>query len=463
MRTVYEQGLELPNFFTSNMVLQRRKPHVIWGKAAAGTSLTVSLTNGSVASRQDVTSDSEGNWTASLNPLPAGGPYTLTVTAGSTTETVTDVFVGDVFVLAGQSNIQQDYQRFREHGIDPNQVPSLPTDPLIKHVSLATIDASSPQFNIPFRDDSRTWLSLHSTNHRGVSVLGLFFAERQLTRNPGIPIGLMSVSWGGTRIERWVRSAPENHSALFAADDGSIFNNHIAPFIKYKIAGILWYQGESDWNNGTMYSEAFPTMINDFRSLWGEEDLPFVYAQLARYSGYDFTAVREAQRLALDNVNNPANLGMVVTIDTDKGTSDNLHPLGKETIGERMSLMMEYMISGNSSSTVYTGPLFQSANVSGNSIIVEFKPGSIGGGLAVQDVYDQNGGGSLQEFEVAGSNGIFHKATATIAANHTVEVSSDSVPSPVYVRYAYSRVPANPNLFNKEGLPASPFTSQSLG
>ena len=470
MRKVHQQGLpgvasdgiELPNFFTSNMVLQRNKPHVVWGKAAANTSLMVELTNGSVTSEQHVASDSEGNWTAALNPLPAGGPYALTVTDESTTVTIAGVFVGDVFVLAGQSNMEQDYRRFSEHDIDPNKVPPLPTDPLIKHVTLATIDAASSRFHVPFRDSSCSWLPLDSVNNQGVSVLGLFFAQQQLIQNPGIPVGLICAAWGGTSITRWIRSAPEKHSAHSFADGGSIFNNHIAPLTKYKVAGILWYQGESDWNSGAMYTEVFPRMIDDFRSHWGEEDLPFLYVQLARYSGYDFTAVREAQRLALDNVNNPSNIGMVVTLDTDKGTSDNIHPLGKEIIGERMSIMADCMITGNTSSAVCSGPLFQSVIANGNTAVVKFKPCSIGSGLIVQDVYGQNSGGSLQEFEIAGSNGIFHEATATIAANNTVEVSSGSVASPVYVRYAYSRVPANPNLFNKERLPASPFTSRRL-
>ncbi|MCY9656824.1 sialate O-acetylesterase [Paenibacillus anseongense] len=175
-----------------------------------------------------------------------------------------------------------------------------------------------------------------------------------------------------------------------------------------------------------MYTEAFLTLINDWRKQWGQADLPFFYAQLARFKRGDFMAVREAQRLALKNVTNKTKLGMVVTLDTDLGFSNDLHPPNKDIVGKRMSLMAKNMILGQSS-VVFTGPLFKSATINGNKINVEFEANSIGGGLMIKDVYGQTSGGTLKEFEIAGSNGIFTSATAVInPSNNTVEVAAAS-------------------------------------
>ncbi|GGI44783.1 9-O-acetylesterase [Paenibacillus marchantiophytorum] len=452
-----ETGITLPNFFTTDMVLQSNKNHVIWGKGVAGVTLNVSLTNGSSLSQQDTVVDAGGNWTASLSPLPAGGPYTLKIQGGGYEKTISGVYVGDVFVLAGQSNMEL---RYPTTGTYASVIPTLPTNPMIKHFSLAQIDANEARFNVPLRDSSNSWLTLSEGNNKTVSLIGLFFAEQMLQANPNVPIGLMSVAWGNTVIARWIRSAPENNSPNFTADNGNIYNTHVAPITKYKIAGVLWYQGESDASRGTNYTEAFPTLINDWRNQWGQADLPFFYAQLARNKNSDFTAVRESQRLTLTNVTNPSQIGMVVTLDTDLGFSNDIHPPGKDVIGKRMSLLAKNMVLGQSS-VVFTGPLFKNATINGNKMIVEFEAKSIGGGLMIKDVYGHTSGGTLKEFEIAGSNGIFTPATAVInPSNNTVEVTAASVPSPVYVRYAYSMDPQNPNLFNQAGLPASPFTTK---
>ncbi|MEC0267785.1 RICIN domain-containing protein [Paenibacillus anseongense] len=452
-----EVGITLPNFFTTNMVLQRNKNHIIWGKGVSGAALAVSLTNGSSLSQQNTIVDTNGNWTASLSPLPAGGPYTLTIQGRGYSKTIAGVYVGDVFVLAGQSNMERTYSN---ETTNASYVPPLPTNPMIKHFTLAYIDASEARFNVPFRDSSKSWLTLNEDNNKKLSLVGLFFAEQMLQENPNVPIGLISTPWGGTDITRWIRSSLENNSPNYTANNGTIYNNHIAPLTKYAIAGVLWYQGENDYQREAMYTEAFPTLINDWRNQWGKADLPFFYTQLARLSDRDFTAVREAQRLALTSVTNPSQIGMVVTMDTDHGKSTDIHPPGKDTIGKRMFLMAKNMILGQSS-VVFTGPLFKKANMNGNKISVEFEANSLGGGLMIKDVYGQTSGGSLREFEIAGMDGIFTSATAVInPLNNTVEVTSASVPSPVYVRYAYSRVPQNPNLFNKAGLPASPFTTK---
>ena len=218
-------------------------------------------------------------------------------------------------------------------------VPNPPVDDVLKSGNVKffrTHNAGSgvPAFDIPYYIDQlgnsvQYWQTVTSSNLSYVSAIADYVAQELIEKNPDIPIGLMNVAWSGTNISGWIRNSSENNGEnYFTANDGAIYNNHIAPLIKYNIAGIMWYQGCNDSNQPNLCKEAFPTLINDYIKLWGREDLPFFYVQLARYDsgdGTDFTAIREVQREALDLVDNKTNIGMVVSIDTDKGTSNRCH------------------------------------------------------------------------------------------------------------------------------------------
>ncbi|MBR5535854.1 MAG: hypothetical protein IKU60_04315, partial [Clostridia bacterium] len=229
---------------------------------------------------------------------------------------------------------------------------------------------------------------------------------------------------------------------------------HVAPIVNYPIKAVMWYQGESDSGRHVSYAEIFQRMIADWRELWGKEDLPFFYVQLARYSRDNYAPIRNAQ---LQTLKLP-NTGMVVTLDTDEGTYKNIHPLGKDVIGERMALLADKIIYGKD--IVASGPIFKNAEVKGNKIIVHFEEDTIGDGLCISNTYGATDT-KLCEFEIADVTGSYVKANAVINSDNTITVSADSITNPKYVRYAYSAVPANPNLFNKNGLPASPFTNDN--
>ncbi len=455
--TEEEGGFEtfsLPNFFCENMVLQRNVPHVIYGRGTG--EITVTLTDGTNTSKTTVNAV-DGLFEAVLSPLPASlTPYTLIISAKDKTETIENVFVGDVFMLAGQSNMAQNYEHQTTEqlgdGVTTSNMPQLITDDRIKFFKLSRTPASSESFDVPF--ETNGWQPLTDSTKKKLSYIGMYFAKERLSEEPNVPIGLMSTAWRGTTINRWMRKSDDNKTTNFTPSNGDIFNNHVAPLTKYPISAILWYQGESDSKNPVMYEEAFKTLITDYRKLWNDEDMPFLFVQLARYGKDNYAPLRDAQMKALELTNT----GMAVILDTDKGTYNNIHPLGKETVAQRLYLLAKEYVYGEE--VVSSGPIFESATVNGQEIVITFKKETIGDGLCIKNTYN-NTSTDLFEFEIAEEKGEFVSAKAVINSDNTITVSKEGMDNPMYVRYAYSKVPSNPNLFNKNGLPASPFTTDT--
>jgi sialate O-acetylesterase len=227
-----------------------------------------------------------------------------------------------------------------------------------------------------------------------------------------------------------------------------LYNTMVAPAIRYGVKGFLWYQGEANAGSPREYRKLLPVLIADWRARWEEGNIPFLYVQLPNYmevqyspSESQWAELREAQ---LDALTLP-NTGMAVTIDA--GEWNDIHPLDKKDVGDRLALAAERLAYGDTS-VVASGPIFQSARIDGNKIILSFT--GIGSGLLVR------GGGDLQQFAIAGTNKKFVWADARIEGDQVI-VSSPDVPAPQYVRYAWADNPEGANLYNKEGLPASPF------
>jgi sialate O-acetylesterase len=226
-------------------------------------------------------------------------------------------------------------------------------------------------------------------------------------------------------------------------------NAMLAPLLPMRIKGVIWYQGETNANRPAEYEQLFPDMIRDWRENFGQGDFPFIYVQLANYLAsrfeppdYDWPAMREAQRLALRE----PNTAMAVAIDV--GEWNDIHPLDKKTVGERLALAARKIAYGED--IVYSGPMFRAARIEDNSLVVEFD--HVGGGLVAR-------GGHPGGFAVAGPDGSFVWAGAEIVGDDVV-VHSDTVGNPVAVRYAWADNPVNANLYNREGLPASPFEAR---
>jgi sialate O-acetylesterase len=227
----------------------------------------------------------------------------------------------------------------------------------------------------------------------------------------------------------------------------ALFNAMIAPAVGYTIKGFVWYQGEANSGNAAQYSKLLPAMINDWRTRWNNTNAPFLYVQLPGFMDMNYlpsesqwAAFRDMQRKSLA----VPNTAMAVTIDL--GEWNDIHPDRKKEVGDRLALAAEKIAYDDN--IVYSGPLYQSARVEGNKMIISFT--NTGSGLTTND------GEALQEFAIAGADKQFVWASAKIEGDKIV-VWSDQIKDPRYVRYAWADDPVNPNLYNKEGLPASPF------
>ncbi len=227
----------------------------------------------------------------------------------------------------------------------------------------------------------------------------------------------------------------------------ALYNAMVAPLINYTIKGFLWYQGEANSGRADDYAKLQPAQIIDWRNKWKQGNLPFLFAQLPGFMDYNYlpsesqwAALRESQLKSLS----VPNTGMAVAIDL--GEWNDIHPDRKKEVGDRLALAAEKLAYGEN--IVYSGPIYQSSAIEGNKIIIRFS--SVGSGLATND------GEEPGEFAIAGADKKFVWANAKIEGDKVV-VWNDEIKDPMYVRYAWSDMPVNPNLFNKEGLPASPF------
>jgi sialate O-acetylesterase len=224
----------------------------------------------------------------------------------------------------------------------------------------------------------------------------------------------------------------------------------IAPIAGYTLRGAIWYQGESNAGEAHAYRTLFPAMILDWRIRWREGSFPFLFVQLANWrqrkpqpTASDWAELREAQLMTLAL----PDTGMAVTVDV--GEADDIHPRNKQDVGRRLALAARHLAYGED--LVYSGPIYRSMEVEGNEVRLSFD--HVGSGLAARD------GEELVGFAVAGEDRQFAWADARIEGDKVV-VSSDLVPSPVAVRYAWADNPAC-NLVNEEGLPASPFRTDT--
>jgi sialate O-acetylesterase len=227
-----------------------------------------------------------------------------------------------------------------------------------------------------------------------------------------------------------------------------LYNTMVAPVIKYRIKGFLWYQGESNTGKPHEYRDLLTALITDWRNKWNQGELPFLYVQLPNFMEVQYLP-SESQwaelRFGQFKCLSVPNTAMAVTIDV--GEWNDIHPLEKKTVGERLALAARKLAYGDNN-IVWSGPVFKKAATEGNKVILEFE--STGSGLIAR------GGGELDQFAVAGKDKKFVWASAKIEDNHVV-VWSDEIPEPAYVRYAWADNPEGANLYNAEGLPASPF------
>jgi len=436
--------------FSDNAVLQQGIAVPVWGFADNGEKVTVKFQDQTLS-----TVAKDGKWMVTLAPLKAGGPFKMSI-AGSNTIELSNILVGEVWVCSGQSNMQFGLQSAAN---GPEAVAAA-TNPNIRLFSVPLKTSYTPLDSM-----QSSWALCSPETAKSFTAVGYFFG-RDLNKALGVPVGLINSSWGGTFAETWV--SPEGFKALpsYAAwiaeanakkpegpnNPSVLYNAMINPLIPYAIKGAIWYQGESNAGAAFKYRTLFPTMIKSWRDGWGEGDFTFLFVQLAPFTAIktepeesEWAELREAQLLTTKT---SPKAGMAVI--TDVGDPGNIHPTQKEPVGGRLALAARKIAYGQD--IVYSGPIYKGMKVMADSITLYFD--NVGGGLVAKD-------GDLKGFAVSGADKKFVWATATIVGGNKVVVKSPSVPNPVAARYGWANCPVV-NLFNAEGLPASPFRTDDF-
>lgn len=481
-----QAAVRLPSLFTDHLVLQRDKPAPVWGRAEPGEEVVVEFAGQKKTTRAGV----DGRWMLKLDPMPANAePQVLKVGQVS----VKDVLVGEVWLASGQSNMEWEMQMKPDSKADiPNS-----THPNLRLIEVPKTTALTPQDDVPTQ-----WARSSPESAVTFSAVGYYFGLR-LHQELKVPVGIIQSAWGGTRIEPWTdlegfdavpelkafaadvraklpgsdayRVAQEKHleavtqwqqavkTALdkkqpvpaipgqpqtFAAGAGTptaLYNAMIHPLVPFALRGAIWYQGESNHNEGFVYTDKKKALLASWRRVFQQPDLPFYFVQIApwRYGDEDAEILPQfwqAQRKCLEI----PNVGMAVI--SDIGEVADIHPAHKKEVARRLSLWALSRTYGRGEIDP-NGPLYASHAIEGAAIRVKFDHATEG--LASRD------GKPLTHFEIAGRDGLFHPAEARIDGESVV-LSSAKVPQPRRARFAWSKL-AIANLMDKDGLPATAF------
>jgi sialate O-acetylesterase len=419
----------VPNaFFQDNMMLQRDKPVAVWGRAEPGESVTVHI----AGVTNTATAASDGKWLLYLDPVSADGiAHTLTIRGNNNTNTFSNILYGDIYLGSGQSNM------------------SLLVRDLAADLDAALRGANMPRirlFQVPAfpsttlkEEVGGKWELCNTESAHGFSAL-LYFFGRDLYQNSGVPIGLINASFGGSYIHAWHPNLPDvEYSSV-------CYNSMIAPLMPFTLNGILWYQGESDAGSrerSGLWSQRYTELITLWRQGFNQPDLPFFCTQLANYEWLYMATLRDGQYRSMHLTNSGC------TTAVDIGDTNDIHPKTKEILGPRFGLWVRKFLYGEE--LPFTGPLWENAALVDSAIEVTFA--HVGSGLIAKD-------GSLEAFEIAGSDEEYVAAEASIISSNTIQISAASVTNPVWVRYAWSSDPAI-TLYGGDELPALPFRAEA--
>ncbi|MEE3055055.1 MAG: PA14 domain-containing protein [Planctomycetota bacterium] len=483
--------VRLPSVMDSHMVLQRDMPLKVWGFADKGEPVMVEL----AGARATTTADDKGEWIVTLPAMKAGGPHKLTI-AGNNKITLDDILVGEVWIGSGQSNMQWGVNASNNAGAEIAAA---------NYPNIRLFLVPNVLSGIPNSDVKADWKACAPSTIPSFSAV-LYYFGRHLHKELDIPIGLIASAWGGSLIEPWtpppgfagvkkvtgisdnVRttqvayldalgktlvsptpqtkawlekalSAAKNdellppapaialpgHALAGWASPTSMYNAMINPLVPFAFRGAIWYQGESNLNDGMLYAHKKRALVEGWRKVWGH-DLSFYWTHLAPYNyGGDpgrLPRIWEAQQAATSIP------GTGTTVITDIGNLRDIHPRNKQEVGRRLALVALAKDYGRD--IVHSGPVYKGMKIEGSKVRVSFS--HTGSGLQSRD------GKPLSRFEIAGDAG-FVPATAVIDGG-TVVVASDRVASPSAVRFGWHQL-AEPNLQNKEGLQACPFRTNS--
>lgn len=481
-KTVYEGitgdfgGLQMPQLYTDNMVLQYGQPLKLHGKANAGEKVTVSIDK----QKLQTVADSNGEWIVQLQPLTAGGPYTLAVSAGKQRLTYHNVLAGEVWLCSGQSNMEF-YLNWSTTA--KQDVPQATNNNIRLYDMKARWRTDAVEWDASVLDSlnhlqyykGTEWTVSSPQTAGNFSAVAYYFGKR-LQDSLQVPVGLICNAIGGSPTEAWVdRSTLEyqfpailrnwtrndfiqdwvrGRAALNVKKSSYkqqrhpyepcyLYESGIRPLEQFPIKGVIWYQGESNAHNREAHEKLFKLLVESWRKNWNNESLPFYFVQLSSIDRPSWTWFRDSQRRLMQEI---SNTGMAVS--SDKGDSLDVHPKQKKEVGERLAAWALNKTYGHKN-VVPSGPLYKSIQINGNIAYLSFDYAE---GMTTSD------GKPLRTFEVAGDDGLFYPAQAEIEKDN-IKVWSDKVKNPKTVRYGWQPF-TRANLMNGAGLPASTFLSE---
>lgn len=477
--------------FQDGMVLQRDKVLPVWGQADPGVRVRVEF----AGQTKEAAADPAGRWMVKLDPLATSAEgRVMKIAAGDEVLEVADVLVGEVWLGSGQSNMQWSIAQSRK---EDQQLAAEGEVPLMRIFQVPQRLHHARQLQVEAK-----WLRATPEHAKGFSAVAYFFARR-LAEELKVPVGMIHSSWGGSRIEPWwaeeglegvpeladlrvrrlerspgfpefdrrlaelVKSTRAWADAAEAAmavgvpapdmpvmperlnlghnQETGTYQAMIHPLVPYALRGFIWYQGESNNGEGMLYEAKMRALIRGWRRMFEAEEAPFYFVQLAPFNYGDQRAgsLPEIWWAQQETLKFP-HTGMVVT--NDIGNTRDIHPRNKSEVGRRLSLWALADVYGRGG--VKSGPLYAGYKVTEKGVAIRFD--HVGGGLVSRD------GKPLSHFEVAGPDGIFRQAVAEIMDGRWILLSSPEVAEPDRARFAWSQV-AEPNLMNREGLPAAAF------
>ena len=473
-------GLQMPATYSDNMVIQRDKPIHIAGKANVGDRIKVVLGG----KKQTATTAADGTWSVDFKALPAGGPYELSIEAPGKTLTYQNVWMGDVWVCSGQSNMEFPLASSigsKETAALAEKMDKLHLYHMLPITTTYDIEWDEATCQAANRNEYYHPAKWEINNEQAAlkfSAIAYHFGS-MLADSLDVHIGLVLNAVGGSTTESWIdRSTLEwdfpnilyNWTKSDFGQDwarGRALRNIAAsknplqrhPFMPHYLfdagmlplkalnpCGVIWYQGESNAHNVELHEQLFTLMEKSWRQYFNNDALPFYTVQLSSIAPrQSWPHFRDSQRRLAKALPHT-----YLAVSSDVGDSLDVHPRNKKPVGERLAL--QALKNNYGRQLVAAGPEYASHYTRGTSIIVRFDNA---------DALSSSDGQPLATFEIAGADGIFHPAEALIKDN-SVKVHSPKVKHPVHVRYGWTPFANKANLVNKQGLPASTFTTETF-
>ena len=445
--------VRLPQFFSNNMVLQQQSECNIWGKADVNKDVIIMT---SWDNKEYVAeADSKGNFQVKVKTPKAGGPYDIALSDGSEMLKLQNILIGEVWICAGQSNMEMQMKGFKQQPVEGTteellrcKDPQLRLFTVKRHVSL------TPEWDV-----TGQWNEANSASVRDFSATAYYFGKA-LRQTLDVPVGLIVTSWGGSACEawmapEWLKAFPKVQQTITEEDlkkleqrcPSALYFGQLKPLIGYTMRGAIWYQGEDNVPRYDYYAELMKTMVEGWRKEWNQGEFPFYYCQIAPY---DYSLIdwknsqylREQQAMAETMI---PNARMAVLMDA--GLEYGIHPRKKRQAGERLAILAlshTYDVNGLPEFAVYKEAEFRN-----DTTVISFD-------RSKEWVYFENGTTS-ENFEVAGADRVFHPATKVWVSRNHVYVVCDEVKQPVAVRYAFKDWAAGDLMH--DGLPVSSFRS----